>query len=389
MNKYNIKKMLITLGLSSSMILITGCSDNKRNASPSKRIEKNMDSTDTSRPNITEEPNTTTIPEKKHETEKERKKRILKAIEKSEFDSLTKDILKSIAKDSENEITQEQLLCACTKTEKNLYGLSLYNTIVEATREQKVGIDYQLKNLKVFNNLDGHQKDLPKQIGIMECESTYGKYRFHEIVPNNFGKENFLFFITDNKNNVLLVADNKRVKKGKKLRLKNFSSLLKAYDITPQEKYSDKELNSNLIIQLSKKISEDKVDKSESIKTNDIIVLDSSKLRNSNNCDNQYCFFKYHCPYLFADNTSIYTDIFYPSTNAVFGEDGIYFYKDSKKENYTYNPLLLYGSEPNYQNLKTFLKDKNIPAKEQISYEELKEINDTVNERKNKTKVKK
>ena len=112
MNKFNIRKMFITLGLSGTMVLASGCSTEKEEVLPSKTIETEVDATeekeidfleptmkpvDTNNRKETEGDIHISPSKEKKETKEEQRKRLFREIKKSKFDSLTKDILKNIA----------------------------------------------------------------------------------------------------------------------------------------------------------------------------------------------------------------------------------------------------------------------------------------------------
>lgn len=398
MNKYNIRKMLMTLGLSGTMVLVAGCSSKEGKIAPKQNVEKELSSTEpttepiaTNSKDIAEKPMVTIAPKtvkkitkenkkikkERPETEKAKKERLLREIEESRFDSLTKDILKSVVKESKEERTQEQLSVACREMEKGLRDLWLYDTIIEATREQKkIGKDYfshyKLEEIKIFNNLDGDKKELPKDIEVMANISTYGNYKFYESIMGQG------FLVTDQEDRVLLVANNDRVVKTKNYKLQSFASLLEKYSIEKAETYSSEKLLDEVLTTLSIQINDSTVGNLQSIKSSDIVVLDSSRLADSEAYENRYYFLKYRCPYLFDPKASrVYTDIFHPDANAVIGQS-VTFYKASNKDHCMYDTFTP-GNGINYFSLNDFLKSQGILVTGKISYKELKEIHKKVN----------
>lgn len=145
MNKFNIRKMFITLGLSGTMVLASGCSTEKEEVLPSKTIETEVDATeekeidfleptmkpvDTNNRKETEGDIHISPSKEKKETKEEQRKRLFREIKKSKFDSLTKDILKNIANGCKEERTKQQLSIACRESNKKLRTMWLYDTIL-------------------------------------------------------------------------------------------------------------------------------------------------------------------------------------------------------------------------------------------------------------------
>ena len=404
MNKFNIRKMFITLGLSGTMVLASGCSTEKEEVLPSKTIETEVDATeekeidfleptmkpvDTNNRKETEGDIHISPSKEKKETKEEQRKRLFREIKKSKFDSLTKDILKNIANGCKEERTKQQLSIACRESNKKLRTMWLYDTILEATREQeKIGEDYYayypLKKMKILYNLDGRKKELPKDIGIMVNLSTFGNYKFYEKVAGN----EFCFLVADKEDRVLLVASDDKVVKTENYPLQSLENVLEKYGIATEKIYKSENLLDDVLVSLSIKMNESTIGNLQTIKTNDIVVLDSSTLMDSDDYHNRYDFLKYRCPYLFDSKMpKIYTDIFNLDANAVIGQS-VTFYKDCDKACMwdTFTPL---GHEVSYFSLNDFLKNQNVSVKEQISYQELKRINKKVNQKEGKVLKKK
>lgn len=404
MNKFNIRKMFITLGLSGTMVLASGCSTEKEEVLPSKTIETEVDATeekeidfleptmkpvDTNNRKETEGDIHISPSKEKKETKEEQRKRLFREIKKSKFDSLTKDILKNIANGCKEERTKQQLSIACRESNKKLRTMWLYDTILEATREQeKIGEDYYayypLKKMKILYNLDGRKKELPKDIGIMVNLSTFGNYKFYEKVAGN----EFCFLVADKEDRVLLVASDDKVVKTENYPLQSLENVLEKYGIATEKIYKSENLLDDVLVSLSIKMNESTIGNLQTIKTNDIVVLDSSTLMDSEDYHNRYYFLKYRCPYLFDSKMpKIYTDIFNLDANAVIGQS-VTFYKDCDKACMwdTFTPL---GHEVSYFSLNDFLKNQNVSVKEQISYQELKRINKKVNQKEGKVLKKK
>lgn len=404
MNKFNIRKMFITLGLSGTMVLASGCSTEKEEVLPSKTIETEVDATeekeidfleptmkpvDTNNRKETEGDIHISPSKEKKETKEEQRKRLFREIKKSKFDSLTKDILKNIANGCKEERTKQQLSIACRESNKKLRTMWLYDTILEATREQeKIGEDYYayypLKKMKILYNLDGRKKELPKDIGIMVNLSTFGNYKFYEKVAGN----EFCFLVADKEDRVLLVASDDKVVKTENYPLQSLENVLEKYGIATEKIYKSENLLDDVLVSLSIKMNESTIGNLQTIKTNDIVVLDSSTLMDSEDYHNRYYFLKYRCPYLFDSKMpKIYTDIFNLDASAVIGQS-VTFYKDCDKACMwdTFTPL---GHEVSYFSLNDFLKNQNVSVKEQISYQELKRINKKVNQKEGKVLKKK
>lgn len=401
MNKYNIRKALLTLGLSGTMVLVAGCSSKEEKVVPNQRVEQELNSTsltmepiDTSEPNITEEPIVTVIPKEKQEVKTERKietieetrNRVLKAIEKSEFDSLMKDILKDIVvhgvKDDKWMLEEISLTC---KYQTDIYGMIM--TVSSETQGP-----YKLERLRLLEHFK--VKDTPEFIRIMENTHTYGKYRFYYGINSGEDSE---YLVTDKDDNILLVAAKGEVKEAKDYHLQNhklqkLKSALKKYDITPKNIYSWEELFDEVAALLSIHMSNGtrEIGDLKSIKTSDIMVLDSSELCNSDKYENRYHFLKYRSPYLFSGSpylftdrkADVYTDIFNLDAMAILGRH-IADYKEPNKD-IMYESLIPFHKTTCFSSLNSFLKSQGIPAKEQISYEELKELNKKVNKCENK-----
>lgn len=406
MNKFNMRKMFITLGLSGTMVLTSGCSTEKEMALPSKTIEKEVDTTEEKEIDFLEptrkpvdannkketEENIRVLPskekkEKKTETKEERKKRLLREIEKSKFDSLTKDILISIANGSKEKRTKQQLSIACKESNKKLRTMWLYDTILEATREQqKIGEDYYayypLEKMKIYNNLDGRKKELPKDMAVMVNLSTFGNYKFYEKIS---GSE-FYFLVADKEDRVVLVASDDKVIKTENYPLQNLENVLEKYGIATEKIYKSENFVDDILVSLSIKMNESTIGNLQTIKTNDIVVLDSSNLMDSENYHNRYYFLKYRCPYLFDSKMpKVYTDIFNLEADAVVADDSVLFYKNHQKEHCMYDTLTPFGNEDsNLIHLKDFLLKQGISGKEQISYKELKRIHKKVNQKERK-----
>ena len=404
MNKFNIRKMFITLGLSGTMVQASGCSTEKEEVLPSKTIETEVDATeekeidfleptmkpvDTNNRKETEGDIHISPSKEKKETKEEQRKRLFREIKKSKFDSLTKDILKNIANGCKEERTKQQLSIACRESNKKLRTMWLYDTILEATREQeKIGEDYYayypLKKMKILYNLDGRKKELPKDIGIMVNLSTFGNYKFYEKVAGN----EFCFLVADKEDRVLLVASDDKVVKTENYPLQSLENVLEKYGIATEKIYKSENLLDDVLVSLSIKMNESTIGNLQTIKTNDIVVLDSSTLMDSEDYHNRYYFLKYRCPYLFDSKMpKIYTDIFNLDASAVIGQS-VTFYKDCDKACMwdTFTPL---GHEVSYFSLNDFLKNQNVSVKEQISYQELKRINKKVNQKEGKVLKKK
>lgn len=238
--------------------------------------------------------------------------------------------------------------------------------------------------MKILNNLDGRKKELPKDIGIMVNLSTFGNYKFYEKVAGN----EFCFLVADKEDRVLLVASDDKVTKTENYPLQSLENVLEKYGIATEKIYKSENLFDDVLVSLSIKMNESTIGNLQTIKTNDIVVLDSSTLMDSENYHNRYYFLKYRCPYLFDSKMpKIYTDIFNLDANAVIGQS-VTFYKDCDKACMwdTFTPL---GHEVSYFSLNDFLKNQNVSVKEQISYQELKRINKKVNQKEGKVLKKK
>ena len=386
----------MTLGLSGTMILVAGCSSKEGKIALKQNVEKELSSTEptiepiaTGKMNAKEEPMVTVVPtknkqkkepgEEKEETIEEAKKRVLKEIERSEFDFLEKDVLKDIVIYGINndEWLLEEISLNCK------YQTDIYGTIMAVASEERE--PYKLERLRLLNGLK--VKDTPKFTRILENTHTYGKYKFYYGMNSGEDSE---YFVTDKDDNILLIAAKAKLKEAKDYNLPNYKlqkleSTLKKYDITPKNIYSWDELFDEVAVSLSVSISNNTIGNINSIKTSDIMVLDSSKLCNSDNYKNRYHFLKYRAPYLFSgspyldtDRTAdVYTDIFNLDANAILGKH-IADYKEPNKDG-MYEFFTPHSKATSFTSLNKFLKSQGIPAKEKISYKELKEINKKVN----------
>ena len=214
--------------------------------------------------------------------------------------------------------------------------------------------------------------------------STFGNYKFYEKVAGN----EFCFLVADKEDRVLLVASDDKVVKTENYPLQSLENVLEKYGIATEKIYKSENLLDDVLVSLSIKMNESTIGNLQTIKTNDIVVLDSSTLMDSEDYHNRYYFLKYRCPYLFDSKMpKIYTDIFNLDANAVIGQS-VTFYKDCDKACMwdTFTPL---GHEVSYFSLNDFLKNQNVSVKEQISYQELKRINKKVNQKEGKVLKKK
>lgn len=411
MNKYHFKKMFAILTLTGSMVLV-GCSGTKSQpkSSSNQKIEKELDDfntksspTDLQHENnkqknreqetldsskLDENNDIKNEPIKSKKDKEVKKKELISKIKKVGFNSTIKDVLKSIVINSKKYDTDiiDDISSACDEYGTKWEDLYLYNAIIDATRKQKLnhgrGRKNPLEDLKIFNNLDKQQKNLPKQLGLMVHGSTYGKYKLYEMIGSSF-----IFLVTDQKDNILLVANNDKVKKIEGKRLLDLSKLLNMYNINPQQKYTDEELYYNLTFKLSKKINDSINKDSKIMETKDIVVVNSN-LTVKENIDNKYYFLQYQCPYLFDTKTDIYRDIFNPNANIEIGQDTDFSYIDCKQNISMFDPVCPGDKKAAFQSLSEFLTQKNISYQKYISYEELSRLNKKVNKKDKKVKVK-
>lgn len=376
-----VKKILATIGVFSLVVCVGGSNKNKRF---NKRVEEQKIIDNDSKSNQTIEYDLPVT----HPT-RNWKRELLDQIEQTDFDFLVEDIFKSIVRKSleeESPVIKEIYNACYNKDKKDDFFSSV---IFEMAKEKKEENNYPLKNLKIFNNLDKKQKNLPKQILLMNHYSTYGKYKFYKMIGSKTTP--FLAFITDEENHVLFAINfmysNKEMKV-KNIHLQDFSKLLNAYNIKKKEKYTYHELCGNLTFKLSMKMNDHKNNNSKTLKVKDIVVVDINKVFWKDNTNQRYYFLKYHEPYLFASKTDSYIDIFNPNANIIIDQENTLEYQNVKQNIVFFDSTKIGNIESSFQSLHDFLSKKKIFHKESISYEDLSKINKKVNKKDNKVKVK-
>lgn len=275
-------------------------------------------------------------------------------IDLARLDSVTKDVLKTVATDFPNRGSEELLLRILNVDKENIRELLesffcvVYNGVYKDIYSTGQTVWYPKDNIRIFDNRDG-------KVGLSNCvfmladPSIYGNYKiYHESIAPHGGIIGSDIIITDLNDKVLICIKRfynditYEVVADRNIYVSSLGSYLESLGIDDyRTNYRYKDLF-YLKYEISEKVCGfDRKPVSGKLNVDDILVLEipsstGSWFTSSAGKENKYYFLLRRGEYLFEENSSVYTSIFHDNAYVTFETTGLFglTYSDSVEEVY-------------------------------------------------------
>ncbi len=283
------------------------------------------------------------------------------------FADIIKNMLENMDRSKAKEYLNEYLAQSNNKTFSNLLI-----DIVE--KEQTVIESIKLEDIKYYNNLNKENSILPRQICIFEKVVNYGGYNYYTLKNNRRN----IYLITNRFGDIVVMASLDQIYKVENQKLSSFEDLLKKQKLGHliKESYTPQELYNDILFKINSLLTSKEID-IQNIKSEDTIVLDTEGIQTDYPDDeNQYDIFIKISPYLFAENATVYKDIFDEDNKLVIDSD--YFFKYYNTNYYDKDSTFEDGYDCIIK-LPDFLKELTYVCKETHNIGELKSIHFDIN----------
>lgn len=247
---------------------------------------------------------------------------------------------------------------------------------------------YELNNLFYYNNLDGNQKNLPKQLCVVNKTATCGDYNIYKIVDTTGYNPTCL--VTNEVNEIILIGTKDgHINKANEESLVPFDWLLEGNCLdslicdTYDNSYPNFEFFNNVLYKLNSKICKQESQEENKYFSKDLAILDLT-----NGCQQQegnikdYYFLKLKVAYLFGEGSYVYEDLFNKNAIVIVGKDKSVTYYDLV--DYTYirdeDILLSYRTTPEtcFKTYDEFINEYKFPYQASYIKEELETMKDDV-----------
>lgn len=244
--------------------------------------------------------------------------------------------------------------------------------------------EYKLNNLFCYDNLDGNQKYLPKQICIFNKAKENNEYSFYKMITDNSYERTCL--VTNKDNEMVLIGTKDghtyRIKEG---HLAPFKQLLDLFDLDSLVKdnypnfYPDYDFFNNILYKLNDQICTGGLAGDDYYCSKELAMLDlTSDCQQKEGDVKNYYFLHIKAPYLFSENSLVYEDVFNKNARVIVNSEKEVSYYDLI--NYTYiHDEDITPKEPDenktcFKSYEEFITQYNLPCQEFYTAEQLENI---------------
>lgn len=256
----------------------------------------------------------------------------------SNFSKTTKGILKAISNTTNNDRVLSLIDIALDEGDDREYFIAQgictfaqeqeHLTYKEAYSQDQYNpylyINYDVEDIRVFNNLNGRSLILPKQICLFTKIADFDSYIIYKVHDTNPS-----YIITDTEGNILSYStgDTYEVFNFGARQVTSLKDFLEKNELSSEDSYSYLELFEGLTFDVSEKLS-NYAYPSKTKRSNILVVDGTSSLTVSSLEHDDYYFIKYGYPYLFIDGRDVYKDVANENAKITVDEENTLRYYD-------------------------------------------------------------